>query len=456
MFDKYVRKKLSEQTAIFITVAIWTFLASLTGLIVGFAATVFLKILDWSSFMSARVPYYFLALPLALFISTLLVKYLAPDAEGHGTEKVIEAIHKYSGKIKLNVVPVKVLATVITLAAGGSVGKEGPTAQIGAGIASFFADIFRFDNFARRKIVICGISAGFAAVFGTPIAGAIFGVEVLFIGGLLYDVLFPSFVAGITAYEVSSYLGIHYFHEPVKFLPVFNEAFFLKMIIAGVFFGLISFLLVESLEIGKKVAHKIPLWEPAKGILGGILLCILVFIFSKQYLGLGLDSIANLLQGGQIVWYAFLVKMLFTTITLNFGGSGGIVTPIFFIGSAAGVMFGNVMGLDTGTMAAIGLTGLLAGAANTPIAASIMAIELFGPQIAPYAAIVAVVSYLMTGHRSVYPSQILSVKKSRYVDVEVGKEIQGIQAIYNINHKNLVNVAVTVFKKIGVFRKTNN
>ncbi|MDE2026563.1 MAG: voltage-gated chloride channel, partial [Patescibacteria group bacterium] len=105
---------------------------------------------------------------------------------------------------------------------------------------------------------------------------------------------------------------------------------------------------------------------------------------------------------------------------------------------------------------AIGLTGLLAGAANTPIAASIMAIELFGPQIAPYAAIVAVVSYLMTGHRSVYPSQILSVKKSRYVDVEVGKEIQGIQAIYNINHKNLVNVAVTVFKKIGVFRKTNN
>lgn len=447
MFDKYVRKKLSEQTAIFITIAIWTLISTITGLVVGFAASIFLKILDWSTFTTTKFPFYFLSLPIALFLSTLLVKYLAPDAEGHGTEKVIEAIHKYSGKIKVNVVPVKVLATVITLAAGGSVGKEGPTAQIGAGIASFFADFFKFDNFARKKIVICGISAGFAAVFGTPIAGAIFGVEVLFIGSLLYDVLLPSFVAGITAYEVSSYMGVHYFHEPVKFMPVFSETFFLKMILAGIFFGICSFLLVESLDLGKKLAHKIPLWESAKGLLGGVILCILTFIFSKQYLGLGLDTIANLLQGGQIVWYAFLVKMLFTSITLNFGGSGGIVTPIFFIGSAAGVVFGHVMGLDTGTMAAIGLIGLLAGAANTPIAASVMAIELFGPQIAPYAAIVAVVSYLMTGHRSVYPSQVLAVKKSRYVDIEVGKEIQGIQATYNINHKNIGDAIKKLFQK---------
>ncbi len=127
--------------------------------------------------------YSFLLLPAALFLSALLVKYLAPDAEGHGTEKVIEAVHKESGKIKPAVVPVKLVATIVTLALGGSAGKEGPCAQIGAGLASIFADILRFDDHDRKKLVICGISAGFAAVFGTPIAGSIFGVEVLFCRG---------------------------------------------------------------------------------------------------------------------------------------------------------------------------------------------------------------------------------------------------------------------------------
>ena len=136
---------------------------------------------------------------------------MAPDAEGHGTEKIIEAVHQRSGKIRLMVVPVKLVATVITIAFGGSAGKEGPAAQIGAAVSSAFSDLLRFDSKDRKKLVICGISAGFATVFGTPIAGAIFGVEVLFVGGMLYDVLLPSFVSGIVAFQVSSALGINLF-----------------------------------------------------------------------------------------------------------------------------------------------------------------------------------------------------------------------------------------------------
>ncbi len=155
---------------------------------------------------------------MAFVASTALVKYLAPEAKGHGTEKVIEAVHKRSGKMDPHVVPVKLLATVITIATGGSAGKEGPCAQIGAGLASLLADLFRFDDSDRKKLVICGISAGFSTVFGTPIAGAIFGVEVLFVGSLMYEVLLPSFVAGIVGFQVSSALGVSYFLESINFI----------------------------------------------------------------------------------------------------------------------------------------------------------------------------------------------------------------------------------------------
>jgi len=420
-----MRNTLTEESILLASVVKWIVLASITGALVGLAATGFLSVLGWAIEKADAYPYIFLFLPAAFFVSSFLTS-LAPDAKGHGTEKVIEAIHQRSSNIPVAVVPIKLIATVITLAIGGSAGKEGPCAQIGAGVASSFARVLRFDENARRKLVICGISAGFATVFGTPIAGAIFGVEVLFVGAILYDVLLPSFIAGITAYQVSAYFGIPYLHLPPFITPPINEAILLRVIAAGIIFGGFSILLIFGLRAGKRLFEKITPNEPLKALIGGTMLVLLTLGCGREYLGLGLPTIKTCLSGQDASWYIPLLKILATSITLNCGGSGGIVTPIFFVGCSAGALIAGWFHLSVAMMAAIGFVSLLAGAANTPIAASIMAVEMFGPAIGPYAAVACIVSYLITGHRSVYSSQIMMVKKSASLNVTPGQEMRRV------------------------------
>ncbi|MEW6738608.1 MAG: chloride channel protein [Nitrospirota bacterium] len=444
-----MKKKVLESSILFVSIVKWLFLASCAGILVGVSTAVFLKTLEAGISFADGYRYYFIALPAVMVVSVLLVKYFAPQAEGHGTEKIIEAVHRHSGKINPLVVPVKLVATVITIAAGGSAGKEGPCAQIGAGLCSTISDIFKFDDRDRKKMVICGISAGFATVFGTPIAGAIFGVEVLFVGAMLYDVLLPSFVAGIVGYQVSSALGVAYFHEPLRFVPVFSSALFIKVCISGLFFGLCSLIFIEMLRFFENTGSRMKFNKIYKAIAGGLVLVVLAFIFSTSYLGLGLETIKNAIEGDNVNSGAFILKMIFTSITLNFGGSGGIVTPIFFVGAAAGNTFGSLFGLDRSLFAAIGMVGLLAGAANTPISASIMAVELFGPQIGPYAAVACIISFLLTGHRSVYPSQILALAKSSSIIVSKGQEMRGISGVeFDVRPKSITGGIAEGIKKI--------
>ena len=424
-----MKESFEEQTVIFLSIVKWIILAVVIGLLVGGSTTVFLKLLHVTTDLSSHFRYYFLALPFTFVLCTLLINYLAPQSKGHGTEKVIEAVHKRSGKIDWTVIPVKLFTTIITIASGGSVGKEGPSGQIGAGLASMFSDLFRLNDHDRKKLVICGISAGFAAVFGTPISGAIFGLEVLYVGAVMYDVMLPSFIAGIIAYHVCTYFGITYFHSHINFVPIFSNSFFLVVMLAGIVFGTVSFVFIESFRTIEEWIKSWSINEYLKNFLGGAALVGFIFLFSAKYAGLGVESIEQELNGTQSAfWYDFLLKMLFTIITLSFGGSGGVVTPIFFIGAAAGSLFAQVLHVDNATFAAIGMVSLLAGAANTPIAASIMGLELFGPEVASYAAISCVLSFLMTGHRSIYPSQILSTKKSGSVEVELGDEMSNMTA----------------------------
>lgn len=445
-----MKSKIYEEVTLFASVIKWTVYAAIVGSLAGLATAFFLRSLAWSSGQLGNFPSYYLILPLAILASSFLVKWLAPDAAGHGTEKVIEAVHKNMGRIPLKVVPVKLVATVITLASGGSAGKEGPCAQIGAGLASAFGGLLRLDDVDRRKLVICGISAGFATVFGTPVAGALFGIEVLVLGRMMYDVLFPSFVAGIIGFHVASLMGVEYSQHAASLAPMLSGGKFLEIILLGMWCGLIALFLIEIMKFTHKTFDRLPFHYAVRALLGGMLLILIGKFISPSYLGLGLDSIDAGLKGDVMPTGAVFWKSIATSITLGCGGSGGIVTPIFYIGTAAGNLFARIFHEpNLAVYSAIGMTSLLAGAANTPIAASVMAIELFGPGIAPHAALACMVSYLIVGYRSVYPSQVLGIQKSASHKMATGMPIGEVgRAEYVARQKSLIGVVNSVVDRI--------
>ncbi|WP_152018594.1 chloride channel protein [Aliarcobacter butzleri] len=462
--ESNIQKHLAEQTIMFASITKWIFLSSLIGALVGVVVSLFLKILTYCENSRSVLPFdYYYTLPFALVITVFIVKKFAPSAQGHGTEKVIEAIHKNSGRINFSVVPVKLFATVLTIFSGGSVGKEGPSAQIGASLASFLAMKLRFSNRDRKKIVICGISAGFASVFGTPLAGAIFGIEILTVGVLMYDILLPSIVSGFSAFFVAKLLGINYTYFNIAFYTNFDFNYILisKVIIGGIFFGLVADFIITMLSVTHKYISAIKLNYLLKAFVGGIILVLLTIFVGEHYLGIGFQTIKDSLSTNGVInesvpWYTFILKTIFTSLTLAFGGSGGVITPIFYVGATSGNLFGYLVDGYIPLFAALGFVSVLAGATSAPIAAMIMSVELFGMNVGHYAAISIIIAFLMTGHRSVFPSQVLSMKKSEAINIKLGDEIENAEMTYTTRFfVNIRRIFSLIMIKIKNIKKNN-
>ncbi len=417
--------RLTEMCVLLLSLVKWFLLASGVGLLVGLSSTLFLSLLQGSLALTQSFAYAFLLLPIGLAVSAVTTTTLAPKAQGYGTEQVIRAIHQQGGNISPRVIPVKFVATIITIASGGSSGNIGPCAQIGGGLCSALGQLIRLEDVDRIRLVVCGISAGFAAVLGTPVAGALFAVEVLWIGRLSYNALFPSLVSAFVGYQVASALGVSYLPISFPSVPSPSFPFVFSVGLAGVAFGIAAFIFVEILWIGKWLSNLTKASALLTGVIGGLILVAVTVFFSDNYLGLGWTTISQSLKGDDVPWYAFALKAIATSVTLNFGGSGGIILPICFYGAALGSALANGLGLDPAVFAALGLVSVLAGATNTPIAAIVLAMELFGPAIAPYAAMSCAMSYLLTGHRSVIPTQLLHESKSPTFSLASRREIEG-------------------------------
>lgn len=388
----------------------WIFFALITGVVVGSGTALFINTLKRSidfvsQFGKVRYLLIFPGLWLSYFLVYKLTKNEKVDVEG--------AINHHDGEVNPKAIIVRLISSIITIASGGSVGKEGPGAQIGAGLMYTISKIFNLNEYDRKRLVTCGMSAGISAVFGTPITGAIFGVEILYSGRIDYNVLLPSFIGGIVSGMTANYWNaVHVPFFIMNLKPIEANMVFMS-IASGVFFGLVAMMHIQCLSYAREQFSQLNVPHWVKPLIGASGMFILALIWGPLYLGLGDSTITTALKGGDIPLTAFAIKSIAMAITLACGGNGGVLTPTLFIGAVAGSAFATVLGLPKEIFSALGLVAVLSGSTNSPLASTTLAMELFGSTISPYAGIACCVAYVVTGHRSLYSGQIIDAPKTR-------------------------------------------
>lgn len=323
-----------------------------------------------------------------------------------GNDLVIDTIHDAGAQIPLRMAPMVMLGTILTHVFGGSAGREGTAVQMGASVADAVAHRVRASADLRRLLIVAGIAGGFGSVFGTPVAGAIFGLEVLVIGRFDLRALVTALVASFAGDWVTRHLRIvHSTYPKVAYVPL--DGFVLgKLAVMGVAMALATIAFIELLHWLKHfLEHHVPRL-PLRMFLGSIVLVIMWrAIGTSDYLGLGVPTILRSFHDPSLPSYAFAAKIVFTAVTIGCGFVGGEVTPLFFVGATLGSVLARMLGLPIELGAGCGLAAVFGAAANTPIALSVMAAELMGVAIFPHVLIVTVIAFLLTGHRGIYQAQ---------------------------------------------------
>jgi len=416
-----------EQGLIFQHLVKWTLFALPVSLGVGSMVALFLWLLDEATRYRMQYPWLLYLLPVAGILIFALYKYWGKGTEA-GNNLILDEIHEPGGGIPFRMAPLVLITTVITHLFGGSAGREGTAVQIGGSISHYVGNKFSLSPSDMQVILLCGIAAGFGAVFGTPVTGAVFALEVLAIGAIRYNALVPCLIAAVLADIVLSAWGIHHTLYQIQFqkntfdLQAFLSTDFLllvKVIGAGVAFGLVSQLFVRTSHAIKHLSNR---YIPIKWLipaLGGTIIIVMTSLLQTQdYLGLGVVppvngtvSITTAFGADGATYFSWFWKLLFTAITLGMGFKGGEVTPLFFIGATLGNTIAVLTGAPIDLMAALGFIAVFAGATNTPLACTIMGVELFGGEPILYFAVACFTAYYFSGHTGIYSTQRLEISK---------------------------------------------
>jgi H+/Cl- antiporter ClcA len=412
----------------------WTILAIPVSLITGSLVALFLWLLDEATNLRWQHQWLLYLLPLAGMLIYFIYKIAGKNAEA-GNNLIIDEIHEPGAGVPARMTPLVLFTTIITHLFGGSAGREGTAVQMGGSMADMLSRWFKLDHHDRSILLQCGIAAGFGAVFGTPVTGAIFAIEVLIKGRMQYKALLPCFVASLIADLVCSAYGIHHTsyhiatsdaalsdHPALSLNPLhLNYRMIVQVVGAGVVFGLAGYLFSLLVHSVKEHSNRLIKTGYLRPFIGGLVIIgLTAALGTTDYLGLGVTnpdpngvSIVSSFREDGAHYFSWLWKIVFTVITLGMGFKGGEVTPLFFIGATLGNTIAVITGMPVDLMAGLGFIAVFAAATKTPIACIIMGVELFGGEYVLYYAIACITAYYFSGQRGIYTSQRSDIAKMK-------------------------------------------
>ncbi|WP_231582721.1 voltage-gated chloride channel family protein [Pedobacter sp. BMA] len=406
----------------------WTLITIPVAVSIGSMVALFLWLLQGAIHLRFANKWLLYLLPLAGIVIHLIYKVAGKSSE-KGNNLILTEITKPENGVPMVMAPLILVTTIITHLFGGSAGREGTAVQIGGSIAGTFGKWFRLDEHEIRILLTAGIAAGFGAVFGTPLTGAIFAMEVLVIGKINYTSLLPCLIAGIVGDLTVAAWGIH--HTPYRidiipdssyflsdYLPV-NLLLLFKVILSAIAFGLASYIFSLAIHLVKSFFSNIGKNKWLIPVCGGLTIILLTLLLGKpDYLSLGVDpeykgavTIASAFHAGGAEHFSWLWKTIYTAITLGTGFKGGEVTPLFYIGATLGNTLAGWMDAPVGLFAALGFIAVFAGATNTPLACTVMGVELFGSQYILFFAVACFTAYLFSGQAGIYTAQEPGIPK---------------------------------------------